>query len=207
MVHRKFITMLAIMLMVGAASLANTQTIWDQSTVSIPYQGPGPVVMYNVPNGSGSAFTEARDPNGIVDATITVFLRDSNGDPIPYYPAEDLWIEIDGVCPCGLWSMMADYSGDAQGRLFWVDPREAGGWSYGPTVVMFSGSPIVNGDLPIGHNSPDINCDLFVNLSDVSLFAGDFFGDYAFRSDFHYDGVIDLLDLTKFAETLGVACP
>lgn len=201
---KKFFMVIALVL--TSASFVGAQTIWDQSTVSMAYQGPGPVVMYNVPNGIGTAFDEAQGPNGPVDATITVIIRDGGGDPIPYFPNEDVWLEIESLCYCPSFTN-ADASGDAFGRLYWVDPLEAGGWSHGPTVVMISGYPIVNGELPISHNSPDLNCDLYVNLADIQIFAEDFYGGYTFRSDFHFDGELNLLDISLLAGAVGASCP
>jgi len=210
MVHRKIISVFAGVLIVGVSSFtpaeAGIPDMWE-STASIDYQGPGPVVMFNVPNGSGSAFTDARDPFGLVDATITLTLRDSSGDPVANFPAEDVWLEIDSVCPCALWTMMANVNSDAAGMMYWVNPLFAGGWSLGPTVVVVSGNPLMSGDLDISHNSPDIDCDLTVNLTDVAHFAGDFYGEYSFRSDFHYDGVLNLVDIARFALALGASCP
>ena len=60
----------------------------------------------------------------------------------------------------------------------------------------------------MSYNSPDINGDLIVNLTDISLFAVDFFGAvYMYRSDFNYDGAINLTDLAMLAPTIGVPCP
>ena len=56
-------------------------------------------------------------------------------------------------------------------------------------------------------NSPDINGDLLVNLSDVQLFAGDFFGSYHFRSDLAYDNVVNLSDIVPLSRSLGATCP
>ena len=56
-------------------------------------------------------------------------------------------------------------------------------------------------------NSPDINADLEVNLIDVVLFTWDFFGEYHYRSDFVWDGEINLLDLAVMARSQGVRNP
>ncbi|MDX2472329.1 MAG: hypothetical protein QNL91_01345 [Candidatus Krumholzibacteria bacterium] len=62
--------------------------------------------------------------------------------------------------------------------------------------------------MAISYNSPDINGDGVVNLTDVPLFAGDFHGGaYDFRSDFHYDGIVNLSDVVHMAQGLGSSCP
>ena len=185
----------------------------DNSWVEIAGQpGDAGRVLFNVPNGSGSAFTEARTlEDGQVDATITLYLRDSDNVPIANYPREDTWLayiitDTLGV-PCTS-GTTADYDTDVNGETTWVNPLRAGGWSEGPTVVMIAGSPLLSGDLNLGHNSADINGNGVVNLQDVALFAGDLYGGgYMFRSDFHYDGVVNLSDVGKLAQSLGAACP
>jgi hypothetical protein len=54
---------------------------------------------------------------------------------------------------------------------------------------------------------PDINGDLQVNLADLTAFSQDFHGDYDYRSDFHWDGQLDLTDLTIMARGFDVSCP
>lgn len=56
-------------------------------------------------------------------------------------------------------------------------------------------------------NSPDINGDLAVNLSDVALFAADYHGAYDYRSDFIWDGALNLSDLVVLSRDLGGVCP
>jgi hypothetical protein len=89
----------------------------------------------------------------------------------------------------------------------WVNPLRAGNSCDSPTGVVVAGSFLVSGDLNLAHNSPDLNGDGVVNLSDLSIFADDYYGGYMFRSDFHYDGSIDLNDLAKFASSWNAACP
>ena len=56
-------------------------------------------------------------------------------------------------------------------------------------------------------NSPDIDGNLIVNLGDLGLFADNFFGEYDFRSDFYWDGVLNLSDVGRMATTFGEVCP
>jgi len=169
-----------------------------------------PLVLFNVPNGTGSPFTEARTLTGLVDAVLTLYLRDGNNDPIGNYPRVDMWLEVGddiGTLSHCLSGTIAETDTRSNGETNWFNPLRAGGWSEGPTVVMISGTPLLSGDLDLRHISPDINGDLVVNLTDVSLFAGDFYGGYSFRSDFYYDGVINLSDVGKLAQAIGAACP
>lgn len=55
-------------------------------------------------------------------------------------------------------------------------------------------------------NSPDINGDLVVNLQDIQLFVADYHGAYSFRSDFNFDGEVDLSDLAVLTGGVGATC-
>ncbi len=60
---------------------------------------------------------------------------------------------------------------------------------------------------PLLFNSPDLNADLVVNLTDVVEFAEDFFdADYEFRSDLYFDWAVNLSDLSEMAGAIGTAC-
>lgn len=62
-------------------------------------------------------------------------------------------------------------------------------------------------DSALYFNSPDINGDLHINLSDVSLFAADIYRSYDYRSDFNWDGAVNLSDIVFMATGLGASCP
>jgi len=202
---------LAITLMVGAASFA-TAGVPDLnlSTAGRAYIGPETAVMFNVPNGGGSAFTAAGILGGAVDATVSLTLLDGAGAPIANFPAADSWlVSADGgLVPC-VGGTISDANTDAAGLTHWANPLAAGGSSQALTVVMVSGAALTSSaGIAISHNSPDINGDGAVNLSDLSGFAADFFGNTTnFRSDFLFDGTVNLSDLSIFAGTLGAACP
>ena len=216
MKHRIVLFVFAIAMMAGAASFANPPTgvpDMENSWVTMSGVEPGDyAVMFNVNNGGGASFPGARNSEGQVDATITLYLRDGNNDPIVNFPSEDMWLDPYFYGPSGYicqGGTNADAVSDANGVTLWDNPLRTGGWSEGPTVVMVSGSPLLSGDLNMGHNSPDINGDGVVNLTDVALFAADFYDNvnYWFRSDFHYDGLINLSDVGKLAQFIGAACP
>lgn len=182
----------------------------ELSEATIAYGGPGIASLLVVPDGSGPTFTQARDEDGNeVDATITLYLRDPLGVPFVHYPHEDLWLETadDGLVACG-YGLVADQNTDANGMTYWVDPQPAGGYSEDPVLVYVNGSPLTsNAGLPLQFNSPDINGDLVVGLEDIGFLASDYFVGYQYRSDFHRDGVINLVDIVIMAQKLGASCP
>ncbi len=182
----------------------------ELSAAFIAYDGPGFPSLMVVPDGSGNPFTEAHDEQGdVVDATITLWLRNNAGIPIANYPYEDLWLETadGGVVPC-IWGMVADHNTDVNGTTMWTNPPIAGGHSPGFVLVMVNGSPLLNGaGLALEFTSPDINGDLVVNLQDLAILAPDFYSGYTFRSDLNGDSYINLSDIAIFAQHLGAHCP
>jgi len=212
MVLRKLVCIFIFALMVGAASIATATHIpnFSLSTYVRAYGGAETAVMFNTPNGGGSAFTGASIGGIIVDATITLTLLDGGMVPIPNFPFEDCWLEsADGGLAACTGGSTADANTDASGVTTWVTPLQAGGYSEALTVVFVAGSALTSvAGVAISHNSADINGDGAVNLIDVPLFADDFYGgSYAFRSDFAFDGDVNLSDVVKFAQALGASCP
>jgi hypothetical protein len=94
MTRRKIITFLSIVFLAGVAAGAQAAGVPDLSLswAEMPGGNSQFRVMFNVPDGSGSTFAEARNVLGPLDATITLHLRDGNNMPIANFPAEDLWI-------------------------------------------------------------------------------------------------------------------
>lgn len=181
----------------------------NQCWIWIEGQGPDLLTLVNFPSGEGRRFDEARTIGGVFNGTIHVMIMDGMSRPWPNYPCEDLWLEFDDphltLCPGG---SLADANTDINGEATWVNPIQAGGYSQGNMYVIVNGTPIPYPVLGFHFNSPDINGDLQVNLSDVALFGQDYWGGtYQFRSDFHYDGAINLQDLAIMAEGLGASCP
>jgi hypothetical protein len=181
------------------------------SEAFIAYDGPGVPTLMVVPDGSGNTFTEAHDEQGnVVDATITLYLRDSQGVPFVYFPREDMWLESadGGVVSCLWWGMIPDQNTDINGMTMWTNPPIAGGHSQGPVIVFIAGSPLLsNSGLPLEFTSPDINGNGHVNLQDLAILAPDFYSGYQFRSDLNGDGYINLSDIAIFAQHLGIHCP
>ncbi|MBD3220168.1 hypothetical protein GF314_02920 [bacterium] len=178
----------------------------DNSTAVIDAAADGASV-YVLPNGTGSAFTEAFAAGGTtVDATITLTLVDTQGLPIFLYPFEDLWLDTTGgnfaYCEGGT---VADQSTDEDGITTWTNPLNAGGSSEGfQTQVFVAGAPL-SGGLNITYNSADMNGDLLVNLSDIVPFTQTLSA-YDYSGDFNNDGIINLSDIVRFTPGIGTSC-
>ena len=146
------------------------------------------------------------------DATITLTLINWIGDPVVNYPAENMFlVACCDLTPCWV-GTIADANTNALGQTTFSNSLMAGGSGSGAQVMIGTWPtpefpiPITGGDL-FQFNSPDINSDAIVNLSDVATFAGDFFGEYHYRSDFFWDGMLNLSDIVLMAQGVGAACP
>jgi len=166
------------------------------------------------PDGTGRSLTEAMTRwGGVVDATVTVTLRSWNYDPIPNYPAEDIWLESTsgGMSAC-LGGAIADGPTDVHGQTRFTVPLQAGGHT-DPVAgeklqVVVNGSPLSASRLDIQINSPDLDGDLDVDLTDVVIFVQSYFsGNDDYAVDFHCDGSINLSDLVVMASHVNVTCP
>lgn len=180
-----------------------------------------PVCILVVPGGSGPSFQQARTIDGdVVDASVSVliWLVDEYGPigPLAGFFAEDLTLQAPDGLTVGCAQdhvMTADHDTGADGwTTFSLAPR-AGGWSQDLLEIWVVGDPAseVGSEippLPIYFNSPDIDGDLAVDLSDITLFAQDLAaGNAPFRSDLKWDGVIDLSDIVVFSRHIGAGCP
>ncbi len=181
-----------------------------ESEAFIAFPGPGEASLMVVPDGSGPLFTGAHDQAGnIADATITLYLRDLWRLPIVNFPLEDIWLESadGGLVPCR-GGTTPDDDTDINGMTFWNYPPFAGRYSEAPVLVLVNGSPLTsNNGLPLKFNSPDINGDGSVNLTDVAYLSVDYFAGYFFRSDFNGDGTLNLSDIALLARHYGAQCP
>lgn len=218
MVLRKIMGLVACALIVGAASLA-TAGIPDltNSTATRAYTGAETLSLFSTPEGGGKPFTECFVVNGagaVQDGTITLVVNDGLGVPVQIFPFEDMWIGAGGtpgLVSCA-GNLTADQSTDVTGTTFWVNALFAGGFSTETTRVYINGDELTNpayiGGLAINHNTPDINADGVVNLSDSGFFASDLFtGPYNYRSDYNADGSINLSDAGFLGTNIGAACP
>ncbi len=188
-----------------------------------------------LPDGSGPNLTATRIRDGagtVVNATVLVAIRDSDGQWVQGCPAADIWLEAlhGGLAFCANHGAIADESttyyrtpalnpADPQPpRWEWSTtfsgPFHGGGHTdpaSGDEVVVMTAS---TGATPLpGHlsdlqmNSAVINGDLAVNLDDIPLFVHDYYlGPYDFRSDLLPDNVVNLSDLARFGSSYTKHC-
>ena len=168
-----------------------------------------------VPDGSGLPLTQATLSDGTtVDASIHIRIVDVSGIPVPNYPFQDIWLASDsaGEFSCTI-KLSADHDTDTNGETSFSNPLMGGGTSAGPFWVYLNGTKACTSagfehpSIPIRLNSPDLNGDGYVNLSDVAIFISDYYGPYDYRSDFLWDGRIDLSDVRLLAKGVGTYCP
>lgn len=211
---RKTITILTLATAVAALALpaaapAQTKGIPDLSNSYAVTAAPGPVSICNVPDGSGQRLRACYLYGGQeVDARITLTVLDMFDDPVFLYPHEDLWLEsADGalaICPGGT---VADEPTNIDGETTFSHQLFAGGQGIG-TVVMINGDALDQEPFAIDHNSPDLTGDLVVDLSDIATWASDWAtGVYRYRSDLHWDGVLDISDVALLVRAVSATCP
>lgn len=182
----------------------------DRSIIWQTFEGLATLLV--VPDGSGNPLTEARTPDGVeVDATIhiTIIGWCDGEEFVANFPSEDMWLEgMSGELALCNGGTTADANTDINGTTKWSLPLMAGGWDEAGTQVVVNGVPMLyNEGLALNFNSPDINGDGWVNLSDLVEFTEDYYGGFAFRSDFMRDGVVNLSDVAYMAAGMGTACP
>jgi hypothetical protein len=209
---------LALLIIFALPTITNAQTP-DLDQCYATSANSEPVSILVRPDGGGWPLTEAMLFGGeLTDATITLTLLDGNGDPVVLFPAEGTWLEslcldtAPGCLPlCGIGSV-ADGSTNTLGQTTFSDPLRAGGSGVGAGIMIdtvpLPESPLeFSGGDQFHFNSPDISGDLVVNLTDIALFAGDYYGPYNYRSDFYWDGNLNLSDLVFLAQAVGASCP
>ncbi len=196
------------------------------NSTAVMLGGEVPISIYNFPNGKGRSLPEAfRLPNGTLhDGTITLTVRDSSNQPMPIagYPKEDMWLEVEpdslgNFTKCCRCAWIADHDTDINGETTFTGPYNGGGTQYpqpptaGKTFVVLSGDRLTSrAGFSIGYNSPDCNADCVVDIADISCFAADYYSPYnafsSYRSDFHWDEVLNLKDLGVVAAAIGSRC-
>ncbi len=215
--HMKFIRRLVIAIAItvtcGTTALAVTA---DPFIGEINRASNDEVSLYILPDGSGLSLTQTMIFGGQQrDATITVMVIDEAGFPIPNFPLQDIWLDSEstGDYLCAVQgSFWPDYHTDANGQTTFSTSFGAGGWSEGPVWVYLNGERAYHpqdgpfAPLPMRFNSADINGDGAVNLTDVILFTEDYYTSYHYRSDFHWDGALNLSDIGKMASGMGHNC-
>jgi hypothetical protein len=166
-------------------------------------------------NTTGAGVTE--------DATITLNVIDTFGNPIFQYPFEDMWLETDGtdlmICNGG---STADASTDVNGLTTFSGTIYAGGWSnydkvstaHDLCVVMIDGTPISgSAGMDIIFNTADLYTDLIVGTQDTVVFKPLYINGtsgpltYDYRVDYYFDHQITLPDLVLYAGMVNTTCP
>jgi hypothetical protein len=196
---------LILILLLPAAVLADI----DLEQSSIGTRARQGVFIMICPACDGDMLSWARLPDGgNEDATIEVYLKDTNGNPIANFPFEDIWLEAPGLCFCpGL--NVPDFNTDAFGYTQFAFSLCGGGCMHIPSLWGYvNGEPFHQNPIPhITVNSPDMNCSLTVDLVDVSMFAAAFYSAYSYCADFNGDGLLNLVDLGILASHIGHRCP
>lgn len=209
MVRRTLMGLLALSLLASTAWAGIPDLILSTAGTAATAQ----VSVYTLPSGGGHGLDDCYLSGGTkTDASITLTLVDLNSDPIYLYPACDMWLEtsLGGLALCEGGSC-ADLGTDHDGLTTFSNPV-FGGKQTDPGAgevcqVIVNGSPLAGPGMDIQFNSPDINGDLEVNLTDVVLFAGDYYGAYLYRSDFYFDAAVNLSDIVLLAQGMGAECP
>ncbi len=173
-----------------------------------------PASVYTHPDGNGHPLAHCQAFGGDLghDATIIMRVVTMGGDPIENWPFEDLWIEPNqgGMFAC-IAGNCADANTDANGETSFATPLAAGGYSNYPDDLMvayMSGLPAETPPMAVYVNSPDLDGNLVVNLTDLVLFAMAYRnGEMAYRYDYWWDGVLDISDVVLFTQGYGTECP
>ncbi len=206
---RTAIALLAAAGVLGVAGLA-AAGIPNLDNSSVTSANAVPVSIMLCPLGDGDAFTAAQvyGSGTTTDATITVTLLDINFDPVVGYPETDVWFESPGLCYC-VDGNIADGPSDSAGQMFFQEAPNAGGCNSGsPISILVNGGTMPVQITSISMNSPDLTCDLAVNLSDLTIYAQTVATTPgAYCIDYYWDGSSTLSDLIRFAQHSGHACP
>jgi hypothetical protein len=157
------------------------------------------------PQGDGTRFDDIPECGAI----ISVHAADLTGAPIAGIIGNDIWLVgcTGGICLCGgAGSINADSATSAfaavAGNTTISGDLAAGGCDNGFNVVIqgvLVGCPTTC--LPYDIKSPDINCDLIVDIIDLAQFATIYTtqpGGYTTCADFDCSGTIDIVDFAIF---------
>ena len=168
--------------------------------------GSDGAVVYALPSGAGNTFTNARLGGAAVDATLTLTVVNSLGDPIANYPAEDMWLISTGggFVPCDMAN--PDGATDVNGQTSWVQSPLAGGSSRGENAQAVIAGDNVPTTAMVYFVSADLNGDLTVGLSDIAVFT-QAIGNYNADADFNDDGTVNLSDIGVMTQGIGAVCP
>lgn len=202
---------------------------WGQACATVPdvwgvldWPHTETVHLMVTPGGNGPSFAEATYFGGApADATlrIQIWLQYGGGPPEPLvqFPGEDIWLQAPGLVAC-VGGASADGNTDSQGWVTFSSPPRMGGWM-NPDDALVRLGVMISGDFLLDEtgvpltpdiviNSPDTNGDGVVDLGDLGLFSQAFYsGSHPFRTDFFWDGVLNLSDVGRIATTFADQCP
>jgi hypothetical protein len=169
-----------------------------------------PVSICVLPGGQGEQRAFAY-PGIEVEVELGFQLVDLAGQPVPGVELSQVVMWVEGGPPAICPDAWAGISSDAEG---WVTVPFSGGGHVAPDPQRSLGiylnlCPTLMLDVreDVAFNSPDLNGDLEVDLRDIPLFARDFYGPYNYRSDFNWDGAVDLGDLIFMVQAVAAKCP
>lgn len=206
---------LLIILLAGAGNRVEADC-WNLPDYAISLAEPSdptPVSIWILPDGAGLPLDQAQGQGGVtVPMSIQVLLLDTMGSPLTTVEPDEVWLEdLQGEVSLCLPGWHPDVWNQAAGEFFFTGSPAGGGSrahddNNNPFLVMVCNVPLFSPVYNLAVNSPDINGDLVVDLLDLSLFGQDFHGVYAYRSDFVWDGQVNLLDLAVLGSALGLEC-
>ena len=187
---------------------ARAQYLVDPASCTVTINTDQRVSLVVCPDNDGTRLDRAQLFGGeTVDAAIEVVLRDAAGRPAIYATELDLWLAAPGMEFCR-GSNVPDFPIAADGSTGFLRPRRGGGCLREPGLrVIYNGDPLGDGPIPnVIMNSPDLNGDGVINLVDVYRFA-EAFDNNDYAGDFVWDGRLDLADVAAFARHLEHSCP
>jgi hypothetical protein len=210
----------ALLLLAAAPADAQGPTDPDPTFSQVTPAYPGQVSLFCLPNGLGDPLTQAFAFGGQqVNARVRFQAMNAMNMPISGLAVDRMWLEnLAGslyLCPPNpiRFASVPSMPTDPAGITEFTGPIFAGGYT-GPGQPLQVFVEWTNGlvvpippSLNISLNSPDLNGDGAVNLSDVTIFSQDYFGSYNYRSDFFWDGALNLSDVSRMAQGLNSVCP
>jgi hypothetical protein len=210
----KILVSILLVLAIGWASTASAQVVDpDSSNCIVEFHRTYPIngnyrpgqpydrVTIN-PDGTGETFAET----GI---SITVFLRDSEGQPVPGVPAADIILFNNNLCLCP-GGNHADAPTDSLGRTTFTGSIAGGGCAESLDLYLFASATYIC-TIPVKLNSTDTLASPCFTDGDDLLLLAQRYGDtsrWSICSDYNESGPpIDLSDLAFLAAALGATCP
>lgn len=215
-----------------------TKRLLSLAVASLMVIGMTGLAMAGIPDptnstaSSGAGCVEiANDGNGkslaAAGLTVTVTVRDANGDPIAGYPFQDVWLGDNSggteitLCNGG---NSASVNTNASGVTTITGSIAGGGSTTSGMQVYLAGVPLNGAALLLDAASPDritdlggagaLGPDLLVTGQDLTFTPGGFAnlflnGGYDVVNDFNCDTFEDILEVTRFAELFlnAITCP